>query len=56
MSRREYLELTDTIAARRCVDCGAELNDGEATVFTVCDECWRKHYPLGAPPAGSQET
>ena len=27
-----------------CTDCGAELNEGEAKTFSVCDACWDKHY------------
>jgi hypothetical protein len=28
-----------------CVDCNAEMNEGEAKTFTVCDDCWAKSYP-----------
>jgi len=28
----------------KCNDCGAEMNEGEASVFTCCDKCWDKHY------------
>lgn len=27
-----------------CNDCGVELDEGEGSVFTCCDECWDKHY------------
>lgn len=27
-----------------CNDCGAEMNEGEAKTFTVCDSCFDKHY------------
>jgi NADH pyrophosphatase NudC (nudix superfamily) len=29
----------------KCKDCGAPMNEGEAKTFTVCDDCWEKHYP-----------
>ena len=27
-----------------CMDCGAEMNEGERKTFTCCDACWDKHY------------
>jgi NADH pyrophosphatase NudC (nudix superfamily) len=43
-------ELEDEVAAAKaedktCADCGCDLNEGEAKTFTVCDDCWDKHYP-----------
>jgi NADH pyrophosphatase NudC (nudix superfamily) len=43
-------ELEDEVAAEKakaktCADCGCDLNEGEAKTFTVCDDCWDKHYP-----------
>lgn len=39
-----------------CVDCGAQLNAGEAKCFTVCDACWDTHYaPTPAEPAALPE-
>lgn len=29
----------------KCKDCGAEMNEGEASVFTICDACWDKVFP-----------
>ena len=28
----------------KCKDCGAPMNEGEAKTFTVCDDCWEKHF------------
>ena len=35
------------IEPEKCADCGCDLNEGEAKTFTVCDECWDKHYSKG---------
>jgi len=29
----------------KCHDCGSALNDGEGSVFTICSDCWKIHFP-----------
>jgi len=45
-------ELASLLSAERqkfsCADCGAEMNEGEAKCFTVCDPCWDAHVALSA--------
>jgi hypothetical protein len=40
-----------------CADCGKLRTKAEGgTTFTVCDECWDKHYPPRSAPAPAQRT
>jgi predicted nucleic acid-binding Zn-ribbon protein len=40
----------------RCKDCGAPLDDGEGSVFTVCSPCWDKiHPPASSGDAAAAE-
>jgi len=32
------------VCRNSCTECGAELNEGEAKTFTVCEDCWDKNY------------
>lgn len=38
------------MAEYHCVNCGAEMNAGEGSTFTVCTPCWNRNYKRKDPP------
>jgi hypothetical protein len=40
----------------KCKDCGIELNEGEGKTFTVCDDCWDRHYHKMTSKETKEET
>lgn len=37
-----------------CADCGVMRSKSEGgTTFTVCDECWDKHFPPAKDPTSA---